>query len=168
MGGYRVRRRRRGRRVCGAKSERCGRATCLHGMYGGTSIARCQLRSYHRYVSASSWNLWSHDCNLQCPEQLEGRNEPPVDKVDYRRSPRLQELLGASWIAHVKQSTLDEDWTPHPHASPMIDCLSGVLKEQDTQDSLYCLLKYNSNDDARLGDEVVRLDLCRLVDPVGI
>lgn len=40
-------------------------------------------------------NLWSCDWSLQSPEQLEGRDEPPINKVDYRRPPRLEKLLGA-------------------------------------------------------------------------
>ena len=39
--------------------------------------------------------LWSRDWSLQRPEQLEGRDEPPINKVNYRRPPRLEKLLCA-------------------------------------------------------------------------
>ena len=90
-----MQRRHRGRRVCGARSGRIGIATYSRGMCGGTSIAKCRLRSYIGYVSVSSLEGLSRDCSLQSPEQLEGRDEPPINKVDNRRSPRLEKLLGA-------------------------------------------------------------------------
>jgi hypothetical protein len=113
-------------------------------------------------------DLWSHDC-LQGPEQLDGRDEPPVDKVHHRWSPCLEEPLGTWRIAHVKQGGLDEDGTPFPHPSPMVDHLRSsalVFKEEDAHDSLNHLLEYNSNDDARLRYEVTRLDLSGFMNSV--
>lgn len=63
---------------------------------------------------------------------------------------------------------MDEDWAPLAHASPMVDRLRSVVKKEGTYDSLDCLLYCNSDKDARLGDKVARLDLGRLMDPVGM